>query len=74
MPEIKILISRETHSKLREAQRLAGISEQRLAVGAFLEWAIKDFEYRDMIDFYVSSAMIEGLEAVRAEVLRGMAK
>jgi len=37
MPEIKVLISKETHAKLREAQRLAGISEQRMAVGALLE-------------------------------------
>ena len=38
MPEIKVLISKETHAKLREAQRLAGISEQRMAVGALLEY------------------------------------
>ena len=76
MPEIKVLISKETHAKLRKAQRLAGISEQRLAVGAALEYLLGDFEYHsfDRLEFDLEQAMMNGLSVVRKEVLRELAK
>ena len=69
MPEIKVLISKETHAKLREAQRMAGISEQRLAVGALLEFTCEPYDPRTL-----APDMVGGMHSVRKVLLLELAK
>ena len=69
MPEIKVLISKEAHAKLREAQRLAGISEQRLAVGALLEFTCGPYTSQEL-----APDMVSGMNWVRKALLLQLAK